>query len=71
MPHKKNDFDKFSRCITPAVLANVIKELEAADPDLLDGFEEMREDDQEKIKKAFEEGHSQSSPFASLAWQGQ
>ena len=37
----------------------MIKELEAADPDLLDGYDEMREEDQEKIKKAFEEGHSQ------------
>lgn len=31
------------RCITPSVIGNVIKELEAADPDLLDGYEDMTE----------------------------
>ncbi|KAI0264700.1 hypothetical protein BC834DRAFT_826081 [Gloeopeniophorella convolvens] len=42
-------------CTTPAIIANMKKSFEAADE--LDGFEELEPADQEKIRKAWEDGH--------------
>lgn len=41
-------------CVTPKILANVKKQF--SDADELDGFEELKPEDQEKLKKAFETG---------------
>ncbi|KAF7796143.1 hypothetical protein EIP86_007317 [Pleurotus ostreatoroseus] len=42
-------------CATAKVLANIKKSIEEADD--LDGFEELRDEDKDKIRKAWEEGH--------------
>lgn len=42
-------------CVTEKILTNAKNSFEEADE--LDGFEELNEDDQEKIRKAWEEGH--------------
>lgn len=49
-------------CVTSQVLGNLNKEFTSADQ--IDGFEELREEDQDRITKALEEGSSQS-PFLS------
>ncbi|KAL7409226.1 hypothetical protein BDY24DRAFT_419112 [Mrakia frigida] len=43
-------------CVTPKVIANVKTELEGDDPELLDGYEVMTEEDQARITKAWEAG---------------
>ncbi|KAH9943531.1 zf-PARP-domain-containing protein [Amylocystis lapponica] len=42
-------------CVTETLIKNMKKSFE--DPDDLDGFDELSGDDQEKIRKAWEEGH--------------
>lgn len=49
-------------CVTPAQIDNVVKSiggLEAfeEDPNVLDGYEEVDEGNQEKIRTALKEGH--------------
>ena len=42
-------------CVTPKIIENVKKSFESAED--LDGFEELKEEDQEKLKTAWEVGH--------------
>ena len=42
-------------CVTPKIIENVKKSFEDADG--LDGFEDLKEEDQEKLKAAWEAGH--------------
>ena len=42
-------------CVTPKIIENVKKTFEDADG--LDGFEDLKEEDQEKLKAAWEVGH--------------
>ena len=43
-------------CVTPTVIHNWI-ETTGGDMDLVDGFEELPEDAQEKLRRTFEQGH--------------
>lgn len=42
-------------CVSPKIIENVKKSFESAED--LDGFEELKEEDQEKLKTAWEVGH--------------
>ncbi|KDE05424.1 hypothetical protein MVLG_04219 [Microbotryum lychnidis-dioicae p1A1 Lamole] len=42
-------------CLTKTVLANVKNKIDKAED--IDGFEDLREEDQERVKKAYETGH--------------
>ncbi|OBZ77754.1 PARP-type zinc finger-containing protein C2A9.07c [Grifola frondosa] len=42
-------------CVTPKIISNMKNSFEEADE--LDGFDELNEGDQEKVQKAWEEGH--------------
>ncbi|CDO71198.1 hypothetical protein BN946_scf184845.g69 [Trametes cinnabarina] len=42
-------------CVTPKIISNMKEKFDEADE--LDGFEDLNEEDQERIKKAWEEGH--------------
>jgi hypothetical protein len=42
-------------CVTPTILKNMKKNFE--DPAELDGYEDLKPEDQEKINKAYEDGH--------------
>ena len=42
-------------CVTPKIIENVKKSI--TDADGLDGFEDLKEEDQEKLKAAWEAGH--------------
>ncbi|EIN08917.1 zf-PARP-domain-containing protein, partial [Punctularia strigosozonata HHB-11173 SS5] len=41
-------------CVTPTIIKNMKKSFE--DPADLDGFEDLKEEDQEKVKQAYEDG---------------
>ncbi len=43
-------------CVTPQVLANVVKYIEG-EYELFDGLVDLEEEDQETIKRALEQGH--------------
>ena len=47
-------------CITPTVFSRL--QDEAANPDDVDGFEDLRPEDQERIRKAYEDGRSKPTP---------
>ena len=55
---------KYRGCVTPVQLIN-LKETIENDVDLLDGYDEIPEEWQEKIKTALEDGH-----VADEAWRG-
>lgn len=44
-------------CVTPAILRNIKDKLNG--PDDIDGYEDLRPEDQEKVQKAWEEGHGE------------
>ena len=46
-------------CVTKKVFEHLQEE--AANPDDVDGFDELRPDDQERIRKAYEDGGSKSA----------
>ena len=62
-----NHFSLFTMtgCTTPAQLANINGYIED-DPDNLDGYEDLDEDDQERVRTALEEGHVADEDLVSL-----
>lgn len=42
-------------CTTARIIKNIKEKINGVDD--IDGFEDLREEDQEKVKTAFEEGH--------------
>ncbi|KAL6301402.1 hypothetical protein BKA93DRAFT_901941 [Sparassis latifolia] len=42
-------------CVTPKIIENMKKSFDEADD--LDGFDDLKDEDQEKVRKAWEEGH--------------
>ena len=49
-------------CVTPKVLQNINGSIEG-NYDLLDGYEDLPEGDQEKVRKALEDGHVDDDDF--------
>jgi hypothetical protein len=50
------DIDSHRGCTTPAQIGN-LKEASDGDTDMVDGYDELPADLQEKVKTALEEGH--------------
>lgn len=49
-------------CVTPAQIENIVKAIDGLeafeeDPNVLDGYDEVGEENQEKIRMALKEGH--------------
>lgn len=56
LPNDRSQLTLIRGCVTPNVIANM-KEESGMDPDLIDGYEDLPEEDQKRLMKALEQGH--------------
>lgn len=50
------DIDCFRGCVTPQVIQNVTEYIDG-DMEMIDGFEDIPEADQDKVRRAIDQGH--------------